>query len=182
MHSPAGGQGLNTSVQDAYNLGWKLGAVLKGDAPAALLDSYEEERRPIAAQMLDLSTAVHRGEVRRGGATRQLGIGYRDSSLTVETRGAVGEEAVRAGDRAPDGRVDGVRLFDAFRGPHWTLLALGVDAPGGGVGAAVPVVRGGAHGAYGAGLFLVRPDGYVGWAGDTPDGLGAYLGRFGLGA
>lgn len=125
--------------------------MLKGDAPAALLDSYEEERRPIAAQMLDLSTAVHRGEVRRGGATRQLGIGYRDSSLTVETRGAVGEEAVRAGDRAPDGRVDGVRLFDAFRGPHWTLLALGVDAPGGGVGAAVPVVRGGAHGAYGAG-------------------------------
>ncbi|GGL72977.1 hypothetical protein GCM10010095_67190 [Streptomyces anthocyanicus] len=182
VHSPAGGQGLNTSVQDAYNLGWKLGAVLKGDAPAALLDSYEEERRPIAAQMLDLSTAVHRGEVRRGGATRQLGIGYRDSSLTVETRGAVGEEAVRAGDRAPDGRVDGVRLFDAFRGPHWTLLALGVDAPGGGVGAAVPVVRGGAHGAYGAGLFLVRPDGYVGWAGDTPDGLGAYLGRFGLSA
>ncbi|MYS73290.1 pentachlorophenol monooxygenase, partial [Streptomyces sp. SID5926] len=76
--------------------------------------------------------------------------------------------------------VDGVRLFDAFRGPHWTLLALGADAPGGDVGPAVRVVRGGAHGAYGAGLFLVRPDGYVGWAGDTPEGLGAYLGRFGL--
>ncbi|CAM5709613.1 FAD-dependent oxidoreductase OS=Streptomyces tendae OX=1932 GN=GUR47_16430 PE=4 SV=1 [Streptomyces tendae] len=75
VHSPAGGQGLNTSVQDAYNLGWKLGAVLKGEAPAALLDSYEEERRLIAARMLDLSTAVHRGEVRRGGATRQLGSG-----------------------------------------------------------------------------------------------------------
>ncbi|WP_217144629.1 FAD-dependent oxidoreductase [Streptomyces sp. AC627_RSS907] len=185
VHSPAGGQGLNTSVQDAYNLGWKLDAVLKGDAPAALLDSYEEERRPVAAQMLDLSTAVHRGEVRRGAATRQLGIGYRDSSLTVETRGAVDEGTVRAGDRAPDGRVDGVRLFDAFRGPHWTLLALGVDAPGRGVGAAVRVVRGGAHGAYGAygaGLFLVRPDGYVGWAGDTPEGLGTYLERFGLGS
>ncbi|MEV4044640.1 FAD-dependent oxidoreductase [Streptomyces sp. NPDC049744] len=182
VHSPAGGQGLNTSVQDAYNLGWKLGAVLKGDAPAALLDSYEEERRPIAAQMLDLSTAVHRGEVRRGGATRQLGIGYRDSSVTADTRDAVGEDAIRAGDRAPDGRVDGVRLFDAFRGPHWTLLALGTDAPGGGVGPAVTVVRGGPHGAYGTGLFLVRPDGYVGWAGETPEGLDAYLGRFGLGA
>ncbi len=182
VHSPAGGQGLNTSVQDAYNLGWKLDAVLRGDAPAALLDSYEEERRPVAAQMLDLSTAVHRGEVRRGGATRQLGIGYRDSSLTRETRDAVAEDAIRAGDRAPDGRVNGVRLFDAFRGPHWTLLALGADAPDAAVGPAVRVVRGGPHGAYGTGLFLVRPDGYVGWAGDTPEGLGSYLDRFGQGA
>ncbi|AQS67908.1 FAD-dependent oxidoreductase [Streptomyces pactum] len=179
VHSPAGGQGLNTSVQDAYNLGWKLGAVLSGGAPAALLDSYEEERRPIAAGVLGLSTGVHRGEVRRGGATRQLGLGYRDSSLTAETRAAVPDGALRAGDRAPDGTVDGVRLFDAFRGPHWTLLALGVDAPEGGLGA-VPVVRGAAHGAYGAGLFLVRPDGYVGWAGagDEP-GLRRYLARFG---
>ncbi|MCW1096057.1 FAD-dependent oxidoreductase [Streptomyces sp. RS2] len=182
VHSPAGGQGLNTSIQDAYNLGWKLDAVLKAGARAALLDSYEEERRPIAADMLNLSTAVHRGEVQRGKATRQLGIGYRDSSLTVESRATVDEGAIRAGDRAPDGNVDGVRLFDAFRGPHWTLLALGVDAPGSGVGPAVPVVHGGAHGAYGTGLFLVRPDGYVGWAGDTPEGLDAYLGRFGLGA
>lgn len=177
VHSPAGGQGLNTSVQDAYNLGWKLDAVLTGDAPAALLDSYEEERRPIAAQMLDLSTGVHRGEVRRGGATRQLGLGYRESSLTVEARGAVPEGTLRAGDRAPDGTVDGVRLFDAFRGPHWTLLALGTEAPGDTTGPVARVVRGGAHGAYGTGLFLVRPDGYVGWAGDTPDGLDEYLSR-----
>ncbi|WP_121748822.1 FAD-dependent oxidoreductase [Streptomyces sp. E2N166] len=180
VHSPAGGQGLNTSVQDAYNLGWKLSAVLTGGAPATLLDSYEEERRPIAVGVLGLSTGVHRGEVRRGGATRQLGLGYRDSSLTAETRAAVAEGAVRAGDRAPDGTVGGVRLFDAFRGPHWTLVALGVDVPDGAVGAAVRVVRGTAQGAYGAGVFLVRPDGYVGWAGDTPDGLGGYLERFGL--
>ncbi|MGC9438759.1 FAD-dependent oxidoreductase [Streptomyces sp. WG5] len=179
VHSPAGGQGLNTSVQDAYNLGWKLGAVLAGGAPAALLDTYEEERRPVAAQVLDLSTGIHRGEVRRGGATRQLGLGYRDSSLTSETRAVVAEGALRAGDRAPDGTVGGVRLFDAFRGPHWTLLALGVDVPDGTVGAAVRVVCGTAHGAYGAGVFLVRPDGYVGWAGDTPAGLGDHLLRFG---
>ncbi|MGW5784325.1 FAD-dependent oxidoreductase [Streptomyces sp. NPDC003757] len=176
VHSPAGGQGLNTSVQDAYNLGWKLGAVLSGSAPAALLDSYEEERRPVAARMLDLSTAVHRGEVRRGGETRQMGIGYRDSSLTVETR-AVPDGALRAGDRAPDGTVDGVRLFDAFRGPHWTLLALGAAAPP--VPESVPVVRGPRHAMYGTGLFLVRPDGYVGWAGEDATGLGGYLARFG---
>ena len=68
-HPPTGGQGLNTSVQDAYNLGWKLSAVL-GGAPLSLLDSYEEERRPIAASMLGLSTklldAHKRGEMLRG--------------------------------------------------------------------------------------------------------------------
>ncbi|MGA5384341.1 FAD-dependent oxidoreductase [Streptomyces pseudogriseolus] len=175
VHSPAGGQGLNTSVQDAYNLGWKLGAVLSGDADPSLLDSYEEERRAVAADMLGLSTRIHRGEARRGGATLQLDLGYRESPLSAETRTAPGP--VRAGDRAPDGRVDGVRLFDAFRGPHWTLLALGTDAPEPPRG--VRLVRGPSHRTYGTGLFLVRPDGYVGWAGDGAEGLGDYLGRLG---
>ncbi|WEO95721.1 FAD-dependent monooxygenase [Streptomyces sp. FXJ1.172] len=172
VHSPAGGQGLNTSVQDAYNLGWKLGAVLKGQAPQGLLDTYEEERRANAAAMLDLSTGVHRGEVRRGKETVQLGLGYRESSLTQETRPDPGP--VRAGDRAPDGTVNGTRLFDAFRGPHWTLL--GTHAPIAGV-RSLPA----APESYGQGVFLIRPDGYVGWAGDTTEGLEAYLSRAGLG-
>ncbi|MBT1096370.1 FAD-dependent oxidoreductase [Streptomyces sp. Tu102] len=176
IHSPAGGQGLNTSVQDAYNLGWKLGAVLRDGVDEALLETYEEERRPVAADMLGLSTSVHRGEVRRGKATRQLGLGYRESSLTAETRQA--PAALRAGDRAPDGTLGGVRLFDAFRGPHWTLLAVGVEAPE--LPGPVGVVRGPAQESYGTGLFLVRPDGYVGWAGDTADGLPRYLARAGL--
>ncbi|MFF8173910.1 FAD-dependent oxidoreductase [Streptomyces chartreusis] len=176
IHSPAGGQGLNTSVQDAYNLGWKLGAVLRDGVDEALLETYEEERRPVAADMLGLSTSVHRGEVRRGVATRQLGLGYRESSLTAETRQA--PAALRAGDRAPDGTLGGVRLFDAFRGPHWTLLAVGVEAPE--LPGPVGVVRGPAQESYGTGLFLVRPDGYVGWAGDTADGLPRYLARAGL--
>ncbi|MFF6993607.1 FAD-dependent oxidoreductase [Streptomyces sp. NPDC008313] len=173
VHSPAGGQGLNTSVQDAYNLGWKLGAVLHGEAPASLLDSYEEERLPVAAGMLGLSTRIHRGEARRGRDTQQLGLGYRDSALTVETRTDLPEGALRAGDRAPDGRRGGVRLFDEFRGPHWTLLAVGTDT-------ALPplpsvrAVRIPPYEAYGTGVFLVRPDGYVGWAGDTAAGLAEY--------
>ncbi|MFJ5895566.1 FAD-dependent oxidoreductase [Streptomyces sp. NPDC093064] len=162
IHSPAGGQGLNTSVHDACNLGWKLGAVLRDGVPDSLLDTYEEERRPIAADMLALSTSVHRGETRRGGATRQLGLGYRTSSLTEETRRSPGP--VRAGDRAPDGTVGGIRLFDAFRGPHWTLLTTGGNT---------------AHKGYGAGVFLIRPDGYVGWAGETAQGLAEYTGRVG---
>ncbi|MEV0240448.1 FAD-dependent oxidoreductase [Streptomyces sp. NPDC050674] len=177
VHSPAGGQGLNTSVQDAYNLGWKLGAVLREGADASLLDSYEEERRPVAADVLGLSTRVHRGETRRGEATRQLGLGYRESSLTLETRPGPGP--LRAGDRAPDATVAGVRLFDAFRGPHWTLLVLG-DAQAPEPGGRTRVVRGPAPGAYGPGLYLVRPDGYIGWAGATAAGLPEYLARFGL--
>jgi 2-polyprenyl-6-methoxyphenol hydroxylase-like FAD-dependent oxidoreductase len=153
VHSPAGGQGLNTSVQDAYNLGWKLGAVLDGRAPESLLDTYEEERRPIAAAMLGLSTAIHRDEARRDAGTRQLGLNYRDSALSEETRQTPG--TLRAGDRVPDLTVDGVRLFDRLRGPQWTLLTLA------------------------EGVFLVRPDGYVGWAGETAEGLDGYRARVG---
>ncbi|MGH3828645.1 MAG: FAD-dependent monooxygenase, partial [Pseudonocardiaceae bacterium] len=52
IHSPAGGQGMNACIQDVFNLGWKLAAVVTEDAPAALLETYETERRPIAAQVL----------------------------------------------------------------------------------------------------------------------------------
>ena len=52
IHSPAGGQGMNTGLQDAYNLAWKLALVVKGRADAALLDTYDEERRPVAEQLL----------------------------------------------------------------------------------------------------------------------------------
>ncbi|WP_435611507.1 FAD-dependent monooxygenase [Streptomyces sp. bgisy159] len=152
VHSPAGGQGLNTSVQDAYNLGWKLGAVLHGGAPPRLLDTYEEERRPVAAAMLGLSTAIHRAERTRGAATRQLGLHYRESPLSEETRRDPGP--LRAGDRFPDVTVDGVRLFDRLRGPRWTSLTLD------------------------SGVYLVRPDGYVGWAGETPEGLDGYRRRW----
>jgi hypothetical protein len=53
VHSPAGGQGMNTGIQDAYNLGWKLALVLRGKATPALLDTYEEERLPIARKVLN---------------------------------------------------------------------------------------------------------------------------------
>ncbi|WP_151480888.1 FAD-dependent oxidoreductase [Streptomyces albicerus] len=188
VHSPAGGQGLNTSVQDAYNLGWKLAAVLRDGSPDSLLDSYEEERLPVAAAMLGLSTRVHRGEVRRGTATQQLGLGYRDSTLTVETREDLPSDALHAGDRAPDGTRGGVRLFDAFRGPHWTLLTVGRDAdpadlsdPSDLAGfSAVRTVRIPSYEAYGTGVFLVRPDGYVGWAGESVEGLAGYAANAGI--
>ncbi|MFF4700990.1 FAD-dependent monooxygenase [Streptomyces chattanoogensis] len=207
IHSPAGGQGLNTSVQDAYNLGWKLGQVLRHGAPDTLLDTYEAERRPIAARILDTSTRLHRsGSMRRGRDLHQLDIGYPDSPLTQELRPGVPEDALRAGGRAPDApctTADGTatRLFEALRGPQFTVLTLGeTDLDD----TALPVdpnllriVRVGSpapdlidtdghvRDAYGSapGVFLIRPDGYVAVAAPAEkaaehiaDALEAYLG------
>ncbi|MCY1044048.1 FAD-dependent oxidoreductase [Corallococcus sp. bb12-1] len=197
VHPPAGGQGLNTGVQDAYNLGWKLGHVLAGASPA-LLDTYEAERLPIAAHVLGLSSKLYQGlrqnslrSQQRGAETRQLGLHYRGGPLAPQTDGDTSR--LRAGDRAPDAPcVDATgnpsHLFDAFRGPHWTLLAFGpehADAPAWARARFGDTVRafhvrakgtssdadalldasGHAHRAYDVGsdaLVLVRPDGYVG--------------------
>jgi 2-polyprenyl-6-methoxyphenol hydroxylase-like FAD-dependent oxidoreductase len=179
-HPPTGGQGLNTSVQDAYNLGWKLGAVLAGGAPDALLDSYEEERRPIAAGMLGLATklldAAKRGDLRRGREVHQLDLGYPESSLALQGQ----SRAVRAGDRAPDAPLQGragqpTRLFALFKGGHFTLLGHGVERdlvpPRAGLhihtfGPRGDLVDAAAHvqNAYGLAprdWVLVRPDGYL---------------------
>jgi len=187
VHSSAGGQGLNTSVQDAYNLGWKLGAALQG-ADASILDSYEEERWPVAARVLGATTLLHRRgfQVEASAepstpALHQLDIGYRQSRLAVDDRTFAGD--LRAGDRAPDaGLPGGRRLFDVFRGPHFTLLALGVRA----ADAAFARSRVGAFEAVEAldgydvepGHFvLVRPDGHIGMITRAPQRLEAYLSR-----
>lgn len=133
VHTPAGAQGLNTGVQDAYNLGWKLSLVLRG-APETLLDTYQEERRPVAAAVLKLSSKLFEGhkvrgvpKLTRGDAERQLLLNYRGSSLAIDIESYRGK--LQAGDRAPDAWCDGAsrrqRFFDLFRGPHFTLLAFG---------------------------------------------------------
>ncbi|MFI0818667.1 FAD-dependent monooxygenase [Streptomyces sp. NPDC021098] len=203
IHSPAGGQGLNTGVQDAYNLGWKLGAVLRGGADAALLDSYEEERMPVAAGVLGISTRIHRAgmvgnakEPRRTAEVHQLGLTYRGGALAVDRRQDAAT-ALRAGDRAPDAPCtlpDGTpfRLFDAFRGPHVTVLALGGAEPPAPERASVVAYRVGGpapdlldpdghlRAGYGdRGVLVIRPDGYVGCAADRADQVTGYLTRLG---
>ena len=134
IHSPAGGQGMNTGIQDSHNLGWKLAAVAKGASPT-LLDSYEAERRPVAAHVLALSNArleqaLERKDIvsRRDASTIELDVGYRGSALACDDRD---ETAVlRAGDRAPDATklttVDGEhRLFELTHGGRFKLLSFG---------------------------------------------------------
>src|SRR5260221_14063536 len=84
VHPPAGAQGLNTGVQDAYNLGWKLAMVLKG-APASLLDTYQEERMPVAAAVLGRSMKLYqsRGVPKRREAERQLLLHHCRGSLPL---------------------------------------------------------------------------------------------------
>src|SRR5690606_10435993 len=59
VHSPAGGQGMNACMQDAFNLGWKLAHVIRGYAQAGVLDTYATERRPIAEQVTDGANRMH---------------------------------------------------------------------------------------------------------------------------
>ncbi|WP_083269009.1 FAD-dependent monooxygenase [Lentzea guizhouensis] len=113
VHSPAGAQGMNTGIQDAYNLGWKLGM-------ETLLDTYEAERKPVAEWLLGMTTAIMRsGKLfeNRGDETLQLSLSYR----TEEGPG------LRAGDRMPDGVTDQGRIFDLLRGPDFVTLDLGDD-------------------------------------------------------
>ncbi|MBB5043610.1 FAD-dependent oxidoreductase [Shinella fusca] len=205
IHPPTGGQGLNTSVQDAYNLGWKLAAVLRG-AEAQLLDTYEAERRPVAASVLGLSVrlldAQKQGGMRRGREVRQLDIGYPGSPLSLQLSERAG--SLRAGDRAPDAPIRGAagqpsRLFQLFRGQHWTLLVhdagLGAVASRPGlhihhIGPQGDIVDAWGHlrDAYDLAsgeCVLIRPDGYVGAIlsldAERTAKLERYLGDMGVG-
>lgn len=145
IHPPSGAQGLNTGVQDAFNLGWKLASAVR-TGNDTILDSYEAERLPIAAEMLNLTSTLHLEESpERGDKTIQLSVGYRGSPLAPA---ASGREymGLQAGDRMPDRRLaDGRRFFEAMR-----------------KGAAVQVaMRNGLR-------ILVRPDGYIAGIGELP--------------
>ncbi|GAA4240868.1 FAD-dependent monooxygenase [Actinomadura meridiana] len=214
VHSSASGQGLNTSVQDAYNLGWKLAAALSG-APGALLDTYEAERLPVAANVLGVSTRLHRRNFRAPASDEeedggpdifQLRLNYRAGPLAEHGRAT--PSGLRAGDRAPDARCQDstgrpVRLFDLFRGPHFTLLVLGpgdtatgpgfaerygasvhahlISRPDGASRGDDIVDHGGqVERLYGFDptaelLVLVRPDGYLGIVTERPEQVHDYL-------
>lgn len=160
VHVPVGGQGMNTGIQDAFNLAWKLASVIKGTAPPALLDSYEAERYPVAEELLkgtdrgfhvmvqpsDLASfalklfgsSVIGLEAVQDRLRRVLGevtINYRHSALTEDHGGSIGPIA---GDRVVDGvavRASDrrtLRLLEAIAGTRWSLLVFaGLEAESG---------------------------------------------------
>jgi hypothetical protein len=224
IHSPAGAQGMNTGIQDMINLGWKLALVMKGQAPATLLDTYEQDRLPVMRNVLTKTEALtdvigsenpvvrsllnHLGPwiggagiVQKNATARmsQIALGYRDSPLSADL---AHDGGLYAGDRVPDFRVrtrsnDGWRdeaLSTVLDPSRFVLLVLCPDEAGTPPPSLTDVVRPWAglirtvnisatadeaprarfQETFGrsAGVFLVRPDGYLGLAAGEPAAAG----------
>jgi 2-polyprenyl-6-methoxyphenol hydroxylase-like FAD-dependent oxidoreductase len=188
IHSPLGGQGMNTGIGDAENLAWKLALVISGHASDGLLDTYEAERRPIAKDVLESTSGLT--EIVMGGSrmarvvrdrvavpllnsgwvqrliakkASQLQVSYRNGPLGAgRSRRLPG---LRPGDRVPD--RDG--MYDAL-GPAWALL--GPDSLGEvareRLGDVITLQSDGD-------AMLVRPDGHLAWRGTEVARLQAWL-------
>jgi 2-polyprenyl-6-methoxyphenol hydroxylase-like FAD-dependent oxidoreductase len=192
-HSPAGGQGMNTGIQDAGNLAWKLHAVLTGVAPGALLDTYEAERHPVAERLVAFTSQIASLALVRGETLGQLR--NQVIALAAQAPGVTDWLAKRLGqldiDYAPrldapatDAHDVGRRVPASVVPPHgldWIL--------------AVPKSTGGPDGDQRLGTLtvrvldgldttlLIRPDGYLAATGvpADPAAVQASLGRYALG-
>jgi 2-polyprenyl-6-methoxyphenol hydroxylase-like FAD-dependent oxidoreductase/heme-degrading monooxygenase HmoA len=224
LHPPAGGQGMNTGIQDAWNLAWKLALAVRGVAAPGLLDSYETERRPEGEEIVGRAVRLaFTDELDRDDLKRQflqemsMLLSYSNSPIVGESLSAPDAlwDGPKPGDRAPDVaglRRQGVghplRLHDLIRGTKHTLLVYADgSADAGAVTAAEkmcvdvrrqasgeidvylllspdvrdprmlnpPVVRDtasefrAAYGVTGTALYLVRPDGHVGFRSQAID-------------
>jgi len=203
VHSPAGGQGMNGCMQDAFNLGWKLAAVVDGAAPESLLDTYETERRPIGAQITagaksthDIVMAFGQGLGDRIALTREAGWQKRTVELisglshhyrdTVSGPDAEQVDGPQAGDRAPDAQLvvePRKRLFDLLRHRGFTLLLV----PRAGVGedlASAAQVAERMRAAFGDRVASILVSGHRGAAFDedhvVPDQLGELAQRYAI--
>jgi 2-polyprenyl-6-methoxyphenol hydroxylase-like FAD-dependent oxidoreductase len=216
IHPPTGAQGMNTGIQDAHNLAWKLALAVSGKASAALLDSYDTERRPVGEEVVGRTVRSAREGIGADSDDPTF-VMRREAQLLIDYDGSplvAGPEEVRPfpGTRAPDATgltrfavTDPFRLFTVLDRARHTLLGYaGDDTSGvGEIDAAVAVAVQRSHGemeayliaapgatlgytplpvlrdtdgrfaaAYHAGdgqVFVVRPDGYLGFRGDGAD-------------
>ncbi|GLY94020.1 FAD-dependent monooxygenase [Actinoplanes sp. NBRC 103695] len=174
-HSPAGGQGMNTGIQDAANLGWKLAAAVRGHD--RLLDSYESERYPIGRKAVKTSGALVRSGIARSPLQRALRMAAIRIPLSVPAirrKSAIMISGVGIGygdgaARVPDGPLaDGRRVYEVLRDGRFALLG----KPDLDIGAWSERVT--LTGATPAGdrITLVRPDAYAAWSGSPADTTG----------
>ncbi|MDX7953577.1 FAD-dependent monooxygenase [Lichenihabitans sp. Uapishka_5] len=185
IHSPLGGQGLNLGLGDAFNLGWKLAATIRGKAPADLLDSYERERHPVGAAVLDWSRAQV-ALMRPARSSRALEAILRDlidtqdgATYFAERVGAIslrydlGAGHPLAGRGVPDFALsDGATVADHLAQGRGLFLDFDAAAPYRAVAQrwadTVDCVACEAENTLGLKAALVRPDGIVAWAGTAP--------------
>ncbi len=183
IHSPLGGQGLNLGLGDAMNLGWKLAATIRGDAPVGLLDSYENERAPVGARVLDWSRAQV-ALMRPTRSSRALEAIVRD---LIDTRDGATYFAERVwgvslrydlGDHPLVGRsapefalIDGTQLGDLLKTGKGLLLDFDNRPPLQALAShwreRIDYVAGDAEDRLGLTAVLVRPDGVVAWASEA---------------
>ncbi|MCW3463018.1 FAD-dependent monooxygenase [Chitinophaga nivalis] len=183
IHAPLGGQGLNLGLGDAMNLGWKLAAVIREQAPTDLLDSYYTERYPIGAQVLDWSRAQvaimqPTPEARAIYAIVRDLIDTRDGATYVAGRvwGVYthydwGNDHPLAGHSVPDFELeDGTRIGTLLRDGQGMLLdfnaAASLQTWAGKYADQIKYVSGPAKNQLGLSAVLIRPDGIVAWAAD----------------
>jgi len=193
VHSPVGGQGLNTGVQDAVNLGWKLAQVVKGTSPEGLLDTYHVERHPIAARVLRTTMAQvalqrtdDRTEALRETVSEFLGMEEPRKQIAAEMSGLgihydLGGGHPLVGRRMPDLDLavakNPLRVYNLLHSARPTLINLGERCafnitPWADRVQLIDADYGGAWDLPAIGAVtaptavLIRPDGYVAWVGD----------------
>ncbi|MFC7532041.1 FAD-dependent oxidoreductase [Actinoplanes sp. GCM10030250] len=179
VHSPLGGQGMNTGIQDAMNLGWKLAAAVHGTAAPWLLDSYQGERHPVGEQVLRLTDTFNRLVLGRSTLRNSLQaqvirtvlrfhrtrlvMAERISGIGIAYPARTRHDHALTGRRMPDADCSGTRLFEHLRDGRFLLATREPFDPGG--SQAVHSVH--CPALPGASMVLIRPDGYVAWASDT---------------
>lgn len=185
IHSPLGGQGLDLGFGDAMNLGWKLAATIRGEAPEGLLDSYTTERHPVGARVLDWTraqvallrpeSAALRAVMRDLMDTRDGATYFADRVWGVSLRHDLGSQHPLVGRSAPDFELgngtrlgtllqDGVAILLDFEGGR-SLQAIGAGLPG-----MARYLVATARDNLGLSALFIRPDGIVAWACDgKPD-------------
>jgi 2-polyprenyl-6-methoxyphenol hydroxylase-like FAD-dependent oxidoreductase len=187
IHAPLGGQGLNLGLGDAMNLGWKLAQTIQHKAPEGLLDSYQAERYPLGAQVLDWSRAqvlVMRPDpnaralyaILRDLMDTRDGATYIAGRLWgITTRYDLGGDHPLVGHSVPNFEfADGTTIGDLMRAGRGILLDFNrnasLEALASEYGERIEFVSGRAKEQLGLSTVLIRPDGFVAWASDSaPD-------------